>query len=85
MPGIHSKRSQYGNIEKDQDSQVVELQIQAGWGYALDLFTQGKRIPQIQIGYSADRNAVGQQEASVFGSGDIWLKIKLWVRLSMRP
>lgn len=69
--------SQYVNIENEQDSLVVELLVQAGWGYVLDLFTQGKRIPQIQTDYSADRNAVGQQEASSLSSGSIWLKIKL--------
>lgn len=75
---------QYVNIEKEQDSLVVKFQVQAGWGYVLCLFTQGKRIPQIQTDYFADRNAVGQQEASSISSESIWLKIKLWVKLVMR-
>lgn len=55
------------------------VDYQAGWGYALDLFVQEKWIPQIQTGQSADRNAVGQWEASALSPGAIWLKRKLCV------
>lgn len=50
---------------------------------ALDLFIQGKGIPQMRTGYSADGKAVGQQEAFALSSGVTWLKIKVWVRLDV--
>lgn len=51
LSGVMMGSEAVGPSHRMQDSQVVELHIQVGGGYMLDLFTQGKRIPQIQTGH----------------------------------